>query len=285
MKKLLIVLLLMSACKEQSSYNGHEYVDLGLSVKWATCNVGARNPEDYGDYYAWGETSSKTICTWKNYRFRASGDSFSNIKFSKYGYDNIPGYIANKITLDLADDVANLKWGGNWRMPTNEEIDELYWNCDWTWTTLNGVSGVRITSKVEGYTDRSIFMPAAGLRSDKGVLYTGQYGHVWSSSTEPNTPRSYCAYFDEHGSYLDFTVRNFVGEHWSWYGTEDDALEDLPESLAEILRNYFVGKNVDEYNIPESIYNECRTYIRTSDWKAQVSYQRYWGFPIRAVCP
>ena len=157
------IILAMSACKNQPSYNGHEYVDLGLSVKWATCNVGAENPEDYGDYYAWGEISSKSTYTWMNYRFRDSGESFMTLRFSKYYPEIEPGPDGNT-TLEPSDDVANHEWGGNWRMPTKQEIEELYNNCDWTWTTQNGISGVKITSKVEGYTDRSIFIPAAGAR-------------------------------------------------------------------------------------------------------------------------
>ena len=145
---ILSVLLLLSACKDQCFHNGHEYVDLGLSVKWATCNVGAQNPEDYGEYYAWGETRAKTIYTLKGYRFRASGDAPHNVKFSKYDPDDKSGPFSKKV-LELDDDVANVKWGGNWRMPTKEEMEELVWNCDWVWTTQNGVNGVKITSKVD----------------------------------------------------------------------------------------------------------------------------------------
>ena len=147
----------------------HEYVDLGLSVKWATCNVGADKPEDFGDYYAWGELVPKESYTWANYRFRTSGNDEALVKFSKYTsmyytsvYDaDKRDYIAdNKTRLDLEDDVAHVKWGGNWRLPTDDEMNELVDSCTWTWTTLNGVNGCLVTSNRSGYTDRSIFLPA-----------------------------------------------------------------------------------------------------------------------------
>jgi len=204
-----LTLFCMSACKGQSTYNGHEYVDLGLSVKWATCNVGAQSPEDYGEYYAWGETSAKTIYTLKGYRFRTSGDSYIDVEFSKYGADDKSDTF-NKTVLELADDVANLEWGGNWRMPTKQEIEELSCNCDWVWTTQNGVDGVRITSKVEGYTDRSIFMPAAGYRNDSELIFPGEYGYSWSSSNTDMKGVAYCIFFNSHGSYLDLTIRTCI---------------------------------------------------------------------------
>lgn len=277
--------LLMSSCKEQSSYNGHEYVDLGLSVKWATCNVGAQTPAEYGEYYAWGETRPKTIYTWRGYRFRASGDSYSDIKFSKYNPDEILDHL-KKTVLDLADDVANVKWGGNWRMPTKEEIEELVWNCDWVWTTQNGVNGVKITSKVEGYTDRSIFMPAAGYRDDSKLIFTEESGYLWSSSNTDMRTSAHCIHFDSHGSFLDETIRNCIDEGWYWYDEEDvDVFSKMPQSLAVKLRNYFDAGKVNLDSIPESIYSEYRTYISKQDW-ALVSYlDRCIGLPVRPVCP
>ena len=99
----------------------HEYVDLGLSVKWATCNIGADKPEDYGDYYAWGELSPKESYTWENYRFGVGGDLPFERKLSKYNTDRKRGPVDNKTTLDRVDDVANVRWGGSWRIPTLEE--------------------------------------------------------------------------------------------------------------------------------------------------------------------
>ena len=170
----------------------HEYVDLGLSVKWATCNVGADKPEDYGDYYAWGELTPKESYTWENYRFRTSGDDEGTVKLSKYtslyytsmlDEDNRFFIADGKTQLDLEDDVAHVKWGGDWRLPTNEEMNELIDSCTWTWTTLNGVNGCLVTSNRPGYNDRSIFLPATGkygfATSNKSA---GTWGHYWSNS-------------------------------------------------------------------------------------------------------
>ena len=171
----------------------HEYVDLGLSVKWATCNVGATKPEEYGDYYAWGETEPKTSYTWTNYKFRTSGDSWDNVKFSKYNTSTSYGTVDNKTVLDPEDDVAHVKWGGSWRLPTKEEQDDLRNKCTWTWyssgnTEFNGVAGYKVTSNVSGYTDRSIFLPAAGSRYASSLDFAGENGYSWSSSLGTGTP-------------------------------------------------------------------------------------------------
>ncbi|MBP5646368.1 MAG: protein kinase [Bacteroidaceae bacterium] len=196
----------MSELIATGTTNGHEWVDLGLSVKWATCNVGASNPEDYGDYYAWGETSTKSSYTLVNYRFRTSGDTYDNVKYSKYNTDSSRGIVDNKSTLDLNDDVARVKWGGSWRMPTNSEFEELIDNCTWTWTTQNGINGYRVTSKKSGYTSRSIFLPAAGGRGDTGLGSAGEYCIYWSSSLIDDSPDfAWFLYFnsDYHDTYND----------------------------------------------------------------------------------
>ena len=168
------------------------YVDLGLSVKWATCNVGADKPEDYGDYYAWGELTPKESYTWENYRFRTSGDDEGTVKLSKYtslyytsmlDEDNRFFIADDKTQLDLEDDVAHVKWGGDWRLPTNEEMNELIDSCTWTWTTVNGVNGCLVTSNRPGYTDRSIFLPATGKYGfETSNKSAGTWGHYWSNS-------------------------------------------------------------------------------------------------------
>lgn len=161
----------------------HEYVDLGLSVKWATCNVGADKPEDYGDYYAWGEVMPKVGYTWMNYRFFKEGTSNNDVTLSKYSSDM--GFGVNnrkKDKLVAEDDVAHLKWGDNWRMPTRKEIDELRNNCTWTWTIIDGVAGYKVTSNKKGYKDRSIFLPAAGYKDIGKDVDVGLAGHYWTSS-------------------------------------------------------------------------------------------------------
>ena len=276
--------LLMSSCKAQPSHNGHEYVDLGLSVKWATCNVGAQSPEDYGEYYAWGETKTKTIYTWKGYRFRVSGDSYSDVKFSKYNADVLSGP-SNKTVLELADDVANVKWGGNWRIPTKEEIEELFYNCDWVWTTQNGVIGAKITSRVEGYTDRSIFMPASGYIIDSKQVLKDNYGFGWSSTITDRNTSAYCITFDLRGSYMDGSVMDHIEEIWNWHEDEDEnPINDLPQTLADKLRNYLYSGKVNLDSIPESLYKEYSTYIIAKDWGVSSS-ARSCGLPVRPVCP
>lgn len=158
-----------------------EYVDLGLSVKWATFNVGALEPEDYGSYYAWGEINTKTYYSWENYRFRIEGDSYDNVKLNKYNQNSNYGPVDDNTTLDPEDDVAHVRWGGTWRLPTKIEQDELRDNCTWTWydsgnSEFNGVAGYKINSNKPGCTDRFIFLPSAGYRNGSS------YGDYWSSS-------------------------------------------------------------------------------------------------------
>lgn len=179
------------AQQSKNMENGHEYVDLGLNVKWATCNVGADKPEGYGDYYAWGETEPKSEYTWENYRFRISGDDFfKNIKLSKYNTDIITGVVDSLTTLEMIDDAAHVRWGGNWRMPTVDEFRELMDSCTWTWTTINGVNGYKVTSNMHGYTDRSIFLPAVGLGNANFNNRQDDHGLYWSSSLRPSSPNS-----------------------------------------------------------------------------------------------
>lgn len=152
----------------------HEYVDLGLSVKWATCNVGANSPEEYGDCYAWGETEPKEVYDWLTYKYcNGSYDTMT-----KYCTDSSYGTVDHKWTLDPEDDVAHVKWGGDWRMPTKAEQDELRNNCTWTWTTQNGVKGFIVT----GSNGNFIFLPATGSRCDSIVSYVDLYGFYWSST-------------------------------------------------------------------------------------------------------
>ena len=157
-----------------------EAVDLGLSVKWANCNVGANSPEEYGDYFAWGEISPK--------------DSYYEDNCSTYG----------KSMADISGnpqyDAARANWGGAWRMPTKAELEELRSNCTWEWTTLNGVNGRRVT----GPNGNSIFLPAAGLRYDTSSNAVGSGGCYWSS-----TPY-------EDGVYLAFNLL-FDSDCYDWY--------------------------------------------------------------------
>ena len=180
-----------------SQSDGHEAVDLGLSVKWATCNVGASTPEGYGDHFAWGETSPKSEYTWSTYIWC---DGSSSV-MTKYNTSSYYGTIDHKTQLDLSDDAARANWGGKWRMPTKAEQDELQTDCTWTWTTQNGINGHRVTSKKNG---SSIFLPAAGICFGTAFTKTDSLGHYWSSTLEPGYSES--AYFVCFGS--DYLARH-----------------------------------------------------------------------------
>ena len=174
---------------EKAEINGHEYVDLGLpsGIKWATHNVGAAKPEEYGGYYAWGETEEKSNYDWKTYKWCKG----SKNTMTKYCTDSSYGTVDNKTVLDLEDDVAHVKWGGSWRMPTKAEQDELRKNCIWSWTTQNGINGYTVTSKSNG---NSIFLPAADTRFDTDLGDSGSY--YWSSSlVEGDSDGAYSLYF------------------------------------------------------------------------------------------
>lgn len=178
------------------SENGYEYVDLGLSVKWATCNVGASNPEEYGDYFAWGETEPKSTYDGSTYKY--CNGSLSSL--TKYCTNSSYGTVDNKTTLDLSDDAARANWGGSWRMPTDAELTELREQCTWTWTTQNGVYGYKVTSKKSGYTNKSIFLPAAGYRGGSSLNLAGSIGNCWSSSLSTGYPKSaWYVYFGSDG--------------------------------------------------------------------------------------
>ena len=164
--------------------NGHEYVDLGLSVKWATCNVGASKAEDYGNYYAWGETSTKSDYSSSN--SVTYGKSFSDIKG------------------DSRYDAARANWGGSWRLPTKKEYEELLNRCTWKWTTQNGVNGYRVT----GPNGNSIFLPAAGYRDGSSLYSAGSNGYYWSSTPdESGSDSAYYLGFDGGGHGVNWSDR------------------------------------------------------------------------------
>lgn len=152
----------------------YKAVDLGLSVKWATCNVGASKPEDYGDYYAWGETTTKSDYSLETYKW-CKGTLYT---MTKYCTISNSGTVDNRTTLTSSDDVATVKWGSKWRMPTKEEMQELNEDCTWTWTTQNGVNGMKVT----GPNGNSIFLPAAGYRNSTDFHRSGSHGCYWSAT-------------------------------------------------------------------------------------------------------
>ena len=170
------------------SSNGHDWVDLGLSVKWATCNVGATSPEEYGDCFAWGETSPKTEYTEEN-----------SLTYGKQMSD---------IAGNAQYDAARANWGGNWRMPTKAEMQELEDKCTWTWTTQNGVNGYKVT----GPNGNSIFLPAAGYRNGSSFRGAGSVGNYWSSTPYGSySGNAYYLYFNSGNHYMD-SSRRYYGQ-------------------------------------------------------------------------
>lgn len=193
--------------------NGHTWVNLGLPsrLKWASCNIGATTPEDYGNYYAWGETTTKEDYSWATYK-HANGAYNKLTKYctnASYG-DN--GFTDDKTTLEPEDDAAAANWGEEWHIPTDAEWKELCEQCTWTWTTQNGVNGYQVTSKTNS---NSIFLPAAGWRLGTNLNDAGSNGLYWSSSLSTDGPsgawylRFASDYVRRYGSnrYYGFSVR------------------------------------------------------------------------------
>lgn len=191
-----IAALMVMGCTKPESEPGSEqgdWVDLGLpsGLLWATRNVGATSPEDYGDYFAWGETQTKEVYNWSTYSYYIENHvSFCCLtKYcnnSEYGYN---GFVDDLTILEPVDDAATANYGG--RTPTKEEWEELKNNTTCKWARLNGVSGCRFTSS----NGNSLFLPAAGSRADSSVHAVGNFCHYWSSSLYDEFP-GYAWYFD-----------------------------------------------------------------------------------------
>ena len=182
----------VSVSSATGTIGNHGYVDMGLSVKWATCNVGASSPEGYGSYFAWGETTEKETYTKEN--SKTYGESYGDISGNS------------------AYDAARANWGSTWRLPTKAEFQELIDNCSWTWTTYNGKKGCKVVSKKN---NNSIFLPAAGNRFGSSLYYAGERGDYWGSTPdESNTDGAWSLDFGSgyrlvcgHGRLLGQSVR------------------------------------------------------------------------------
>ncbi len=157
----------------------NEYVDLALpsGTLWATRNIGASTPEEYGQYFAWGETTPKADYDWDTYQW--SGDRWNTM--TKYCTSSTYGTVDNKTELDLLDDAASVNWGPQWRMPSKEQQAELRTHCNWQWTTQNGMKGYRVTSQHNG---KSLFLPAAGYHFGTELYSADKYCYYWSRSLD-----------------------------------------------------------------------------------------------------
>ena len=176
-------------------YNGHEWVDLGLSVKWATCNIGADRPEEYGDYFAWGENRPKSSYDWDN-----CFDCLDGKWDGRWGIYKIGG--KTSISPTSGHDTARENWGGTWRMPTEAEFIELCTKCKWTWTSQGGHDGYLVTSKTNGH---SIFLPAAGWRDGTDTIGVGWYGDYCSSTHSSSYSSHACGLFFEFTRHYNYS--------------------------------------------------------------------------------
>ncbi len=208
----LVGIALLSGCscgvsEPTGRLNGYGYVDLGLpsGTLWATCNVGAASPKEYGDYFAWGETTTKKIYNWRTYKY-CSGDYNTLTKYCKnadYGSD---GFTDALTILETSDDAATANWGAGWRMPTKDDWEELKSKCKWTCMS-NGY-------KVVGPNRNSIFLPTAGCRRDSTLYSAGSDGYYWSSS-------------------LDLGYQYYA---WNLYFYSDDCIVDYLRSYGRSVR-------------------------------------------------
>lgn len=184
-------------------------VDMGLSVKWASCNLGASSPEQSGQYYAWGETSTKTEYSWRTYKLRdlSAGRLVSHVT----KYCSLPEYgTVDKLKiLQPEDDAATKNLGSKWRMPTDKEWEELMTQCKWAWTKKNGRDGYLVTSRKTG---NSIFLPAAGHQYLDSLTGEGALGFYWSSSRTNSYGASAWMMCFGSQSVKDETIERFAGQ-------------------------------------------------------------------------
>ena len=262
---------ILDSQETESKYNA---IDLGLPSgrKWATCNVGASSPEEYGGYYAWGETEEKSNYDWSTYKWCNGSEN----TMTKYCIHSYYGTVDNKTVLDPEDDVAHIKWGGDWRMPTTDEQRELLNNCDWEWTTLNGVKGY----KVIGPNGNSIFLPAAGFRYGTDIDDRVDNGNYWSSSLYCNdeyfayNSDFYCSTYDYwHGNRsLGRTVRPVLG------ATSSKPVNSCTVSVSsngcgivniedkeELSTTVFKGSKVTVVAVPDEDYYFSGWYLGNSE--------------------
>lgn len=229
-----------SISKPSGKEKGHAYVDLGLpsGTLWATCNVDASSPEEYGGYYAWGETETKTDYSWETYKWFSGdwwiggGDYYP--VFSKYvtNESGIEGRLDNKTILDPEDDVAYVKWGGKWRMPTLKDFKELQKECAYELVIYNGKNGLKFV----GPNGKSIFFPYAGYRyyssnqDIKVIDGAGNYGYYWASTRNEN-------YWSYYGSGMRIGISGWFSEEGMM-----GCFEDRARGLGFCIRPVFPKK-------------------------------------------
>ena len=189
----------------------YEYVDLGLpsGTLWATCNVGAKSPEESGSYFAWGENAPKKYYSWSNYQYGDCVDGF--FQLTKYCTDpnwGLHGFVDSLVVLEPMDDAARANRNSDWRIPTGEEWEELYQKTEFEWTTVNGIEGRLLTS----WNGNSIFLPATGFYLDEELICPG-LGIYWSNTLFKNAPeRAWSFHFNFENCHLCGTYERSRGQ-------------------------------------------------------------------------
>ena len=199
--------------RETKKEQNHEYIDMGLSVKWATSNIGASKQENYGNYYAWGAVQNKPPYDKESYKWWNSETE----SYTKYFVNSESGEGDNKMVLDSEDDIASLLWKGAWRIPTIEEWDELKTKCEWIWTEISGVKGYVVINKSR---DNYIFLPATGYYFENSTHLIGQAGYYWANSLKQGSSEDagYLYFYSDrllsgyHERYVGHTVRAVIAQ-------------------------------------------------------------------------
>lgn len=264
--------------KENFDNNGYDYVDLGLpsGTLWATMNVGASNPLDYGLYFKWGETKgyaanqAEIVYTIDNYKLSINTSDIDS--FTKYN--------SEKTILKLEDDAAHVNMGGDWHMPSPKQINELLDNTTSEWTTLNNVSYMTFTSKKD--TSKSIFIPAAGYTMNSGLVYgNGIEGNFWPSMLSDNhISNGYTLYFYSGGAELGTDNRNYKFPVRGVINKKSDNSKEKKNNMKENLNLVEILKNVPEgTKLWSPIYGEC-TFLKVdesvmADYSDGVDHPKY----------
>ena len=227
------------------------FTDLGLSVKWADSNLGASAPEENGDYYAFAELETKNDYRMETYKWAAPNEK-GHYLYTKYnGQDD-------KFALDKEDDAARARLGSKYRLPSEAEVQELLDSCTWTWSTLNGVNGYKVTSNVKGYKGRYIFFPASGLREETNPAVTGHEGYYLTSSLYETGP--YRLAFSPEGIAIGVTASRYNG-------FSIRAVTEKPVPALSELKVYTKDFIVREFSVKESVAQK-KVYVEafaTSD--------------------
>lgn len=252
-------------------------VDLGLSVLWASYNLGASQPTDYGDYFAWGETSTyygdgyaqenpqqhwvygKTSgYSWDSYSLCDWGD---NTRINKYGYDDEYGTVDNKRVLELCDDAAHRLLGGKWRMPTYSEWLELKNNCSVKEVTYRGEAGYKIRSKKDGYTDKWLFLPKAGYRDGTNLRFVGSTGYYWSSTLADSYPCDASGFSYNWGQLISGDSSRSIGN--SIRAVYDDSIvESITDLSSTSTANCYIVSSSGKYKF-KAVKGNTNTSVGT----------------------